>query len=309
MHPPRPSCRAHGWRLALLWSLAVHAALGVALYGLSGSGSTVATDSVQVDAVGLAPGAEEEPGNAFLVLPTPRQEVKNTLVPVTPPVPPAPAADSGGPEAPAPVASAVGIGGPSSPPAPAVPVPASPGNGGTGPGGATFFAVPAQAQSVVYVIDRSASMGLNGALAVARRELCRSLQNLPATARFQVVVYNRSAETLPLGGTGLVEAAPANVRRAVALLEELQPTGGTDHWPALLRALSLHPDILFFLTDADDLTPELLRRVTQLNRGRSVIHAVELNLANRDRDDLPMHRLARDNCGTYQAVDLDAYRN
>ena len=115
MHPLRPSGRVPGWRLALLLSLAVHGALGVALYGLSGRVNVGVADSVQVDAVSLAASEDEESGNAFLVLPAPRQEVKTTLVPVTPPAPPMPAADIGGPETSAPVATSVGVGEPSPP--------------------------------------------------------------------------------------------------------------------------------------------------------------------------------------------------
>src|SRR5262249_4996728 len=153
----------------------------------------------------------------------PRAEVTPTLAPPPPPTQP-PAVPSVEPATQA-ATSAPGIGEPSA--AVAAPAPIGPGNGGPGTGhtpeDATFFAVPAQAQSVVFVIDRPTSMALNGALAVARRELCRCLEGLPETARFQVVVYNRHAETLPLGGADLVPATPANVRRAVFLLEELQP--------------------------------------------------------------------------------------
>jgi hypothetical protein len=47
-----------------------------------------------------------------------------------------------------------------------------------------------------------------------------------------------------------------------------------------------------------------VRIITRLNRGRAAIHAIELTTANRDRDDMPLHILARDNRGQYRAVAL-----
>ena len=84
--------------------------------------------------------------------------------------------------------------------------------------------------------------------------------------------------------------------------------GGHRRLPALFRALSLAPDVVYFLTDADELPPDNQRKVTQLNRGHSSIHVIELNTSNRDRPRMPLQELARNNRGTYRAVDLAAYR-
>jgi hypothetical protein len=172
--------------------------------------------------------------------------------------------------------------------------------------GGPIFPVPDAAKSVVYVIDRSGSMGERGRLALARRELEASLHRLPESAQFQVIAYNRQAEPLRLGGkTGLVSATPDNVRLAIRLLDGLEPEGGTEHLPALQQAIRLRPDVIFFLTDADDLNPADVRVLTQLNAGRSAIHVVELTLENRDRLEMPMHQLASGNHGGYRAVDVE----
>src|SRR5262249_36391914 len=47
---------------------------------------------------------------------------------------------------------------------------------GKGAGGASFFQIGTSAKSVVYVIDRSVSMGPNGGLIRAKKELLASLQ-------------------------------------------------------------------------------------------------------------------------------------
>jgi hypothetical protein len=156
-------------------------------------------------------------------------------------------------------------------------------------------------------------MALNGGLDAARHALVASLDRLPETCRFQVVLYNRSAEPLCIAGkTGLIDATVANKREAAILLKAVVAEGGTDHLRALKKALSLEADTVFFLTDADDLTEDLVGNVTRANRMQnragSVIHTIELNTRNRDRDDKPLHILAQRNQGTYQAVRLDADR-
>lgn len=166
-----------------------------------------------------------------------------------------------------------------------------------------LFPVPAEARSVVYVLDSSGSMGQQGRLALAEQEVVRSVGRLSAAVRFQIIAYNRQLKFL-VGAGGLQSAALDQLSEVKGRLNQLVPEGGTDHFQALRQALLLRPEVIFFLTDADDLKPEDVRALTQLNQGTSAIHVVELNLANRDREDLPMHRLARDNRGKYLAVDV-----
>jgi hypothetical protein len=176
------------------------------------------------------------------------------------------------------------------------------GTGGTGGGGATFLRAPAAARKVVYAIDRSMSMGLNGTLDAARAELLRSLESLPSEARFQVVLYNREAAPLAVGGrTDLLPATEAYRQAVALLLEGVRAEGATDHVAALRKALALQPDTVFLVTDADDMTAEQVRAVTQLNRGRASIHAVELR-DGAAREDGPLALLARLNGGTHRVV-------
>jgi hypothetical protein len=204
-------------------------------------------------------------------------------------------------------------GNPSSPAPPeGGPNPSGAESGGTGPT-TTFFQVAANGQRVVYVIDRSMSMGLEGRLAAAKRELITSLEQLPATAWFQVIVYNTAVEVLPIDGrTGLVRATAANKSQAAQLLRDRFPDGSTRHLPALKQALAMQPDVLFFLTDADELKAEEVREVTainhRLNDGKTAINTIELSTENRGRPDMPMQVLARENRGVYQAVGLEGGR-
>ena len=176
---------------------------------------------------------------------------------------------------------------------------------GEGGGTTTFFHIATQGKAIVYVIDRSASMGLNGALATAKRELLASLERLPSSSRFQIIAYNRSAEPLRINGeSGLVSATPENKRCVALFLEDMEAEGSTDHLPALRRALALGPDVIFFLTDADDLRSEQIRAITSLNHGRSIIHAIDLGRPLGAHGGLPLYALALDNGGRYQSVPI-----
>jgi hypothetical protein len=140
-------------------------------------------------------------------------------------------------------------------------------------------------------------------LAAVKRELLASVNGLSADARFQVIFYNRRPMVLELdGGSGLVSASDENKRRVDQQIAALQAEGGTEHLAALRQALSLQPDAIFFLTDADDLTPQEVNTITQLNRGGSAIHTFEM--VPRRQADLPLQLLARRNRGTYRAVEL-----
>jgi hypothetical protein len=303
----RPAVR---WRAALALSLALH---GLALFSLAHvpCGVFVRPGPAGGDDGGEAPPPEESPEPVCFLTSGPTPTSRPARPAPKPPAAPAPQAVAPPRTAPVPPPAEITV-----LPDPPRPNGAEPGSfassgRGAGPvppaGTTTFFQVPARAEAVVYVIDRSASMGLGGRLDAARRELLASLERLPETARFQVLVYNSTTEPLLPDRPGLLPATAENKRRVAAALAGLQAEGGTRHDQALPRALALLPDVIFFLTDADDLTEDHLRAVTARNRGRSVIHVIELNPANRNRPDRPLQVLARQSHGVYQAVDLANY--
>lgn len=175
-------------------------------------------------------------------------------------------------------------------------------NGGGGRG--TFFEIPTEGQRLVFLLDASASMGQRGAWTAAARELLHSVRRLGPKARFQIVVYNSTPQTLLPGSAWLGSTEPTLERIAHALAT-LPIEGRTDHLPALRYALALGPDVMFFLTDADDLSSEHLRQVQLLNRAQVVIHTIELSTANRHQPAMPLQLLARSQRGSYRAIDLD----
>lgn len=146
------------------------------------------------------------------------------------------------------------------------------------PAGATAAPAPAPvgrvlhgafkpAQTVVYVLDCSGSMGATGKFTAARSALLTTLAQQPATVRFQVVVYDSAPRALVPGGAVL--ATPENVQTASAKLAAIEPRGKSNHLIALRAALDLRPDVVVWLTDADDLTGAAIKPVLKAS-GRPV---------------------------------------
>jgi hypothetical protein len=186
-----------------------------------------------------------------------------------------------------------------------VPEQANPAGAGSAAGsstGVSFFEVPGQGESVVYLVDRSLSMEIKGYLELARRELLASLERLPASTRFQVIFYNRTAEPLCIGGrSGLLPASLEVKREAAAQLASVPAAGATDHVAALREALALQPDVLFLVTDADDMSLEQVQTITRLNQGRTTLHTLAFD-HRAAAGEGPLQTLARLNRGSYRLV-------
>jgi hypothetical protein len=167
----------------------------------------------------------------------------------------------------------------------------------------SFFQIAATGKSVVYVIDRSASMGQNGSLEAAKKELQASLETLSADVQFQIVLYNRRAEVVAIRGKiGLVPATRENKEAALAVVDSIYAEGSTEHVPGLKQALLLHPDVVYLLTDANDLKAEQVRAVTLQNNGRSSIHAVQINP---ESPCAALNMLAQENRGVFRAIQVE----
>jgi hypothetical protein len=147
-------------------------------------------------------------------------------------------------------------------------------------------------------------MGIDRKLDHARRELIASLRKLPPAVRFQVIDYNDYVETLIIDGQReLLPAEPEIVSKAILLLQSLDAAGKTNHLVALCRGVDLRPDVLYFLTDADDLRAEEIAVITKRNQ-HTVIHTIELSRRRTITPDGPLAQLARENHGSYRRVSL-----
>lgn len=105
-------------------------------------------------------------------------------------------------------------------------------------------------RELTLVIDRSGSMR-DGKLDQAREAAMQIISGLASNESFSIIVYSDQVETF---SEGAVAASRENVRRAMAYLESIRPSGGTNIHDALVEAVR-EPvvegtlPIVLFLTD------------------------------------------------------------
>ena len=176
----------------------------------------------------------------------------------------------------------------------------------------SLFGLVGEGYKFVYVFDRSGSMGGDGrnSLRAVKAELLQSLKNLDTVHQFQIIFYNEHARLFnPSGDPGhLAFATEANKQRAVRFVASITAEGGTNHEEALRLAIRLRPDVIFFLTDADDpkLTPGELQKIRHLAAG-IIINAIEFGPAPKPAGASFLEDLARQNGGGYVYVDISKY--
>jgi hypothetical protein len=160
--------------------------------------------------------------------------------------------------------------------------------------------VPRDAQKVVYLVDRSASMGPAGALEHAASAVADSIAALPVETQFQVVCYNRRAEPLPSNqGAWLWQASAQAKATAIDSLHHWRAEGGTDQLSAIRAALSLKPEVIYWLTDGADLTTAEIDSITRSNRRKVVINTIGMGAGN-GADCEPLQRVALANRGLFR---------
>jgi hypothetical protein len=173
----------------------------------------------------------------------------------------------------------------------------------------SLFGVVGEGTKFVYVFDRSGSMGGAGreALRAVKAELRRSLEHLDTVHQFQIIFYNEKPTLFNPSGTPgrLAFATEQNKQRAVRFVDSIRAEGGTAHEEALRLAARLQPDVIYFLTDADDpkLSAAQLAKIRDLAAG-IIIHAIEFGPGAKPAGESFLETLARQNGGGYGYVDL-----
>ena len=171
------------------------------------------------------------------------------------------------------------------------------------------FGVEGEGNKFIYVFDRSGSMdGHGGApLVAAKSELIASLENLSQTHQFQIIFYNDEPRIFnPAGRSGrLVFGTDQNKNLARRFVGSITASGATRHLEALKMALKMAPDVIFFLTDADEprMTPQDLADIARLNHGTS-INAIEFGSGSTHDADNFLVALARQNGGQHVYIDV-----
>jgi hypothetical protein len=149
---------------------------------------------------------------------------------------------------------------------------------GGGKARVSVFGVTGEGTKFVYLFDRSSSM--EGApLAAAKRQLLESLQSLDSVHQFHIIFFNTRTHAFDItgGGRRIAFASDRNKQLAANFVGGVTASGGTDRLVALREALAFAPDVVFFLTDADDPMPnselEAVRRANR--RAQAAICVIE----------------------------------
>lgn len=168
----------------------------------------------------------------------------------------------------------------------------------------SFFQIGAQGNLFAYVVDCSSSMEEENSIDLARAELIASLEQLEPTQRFQILFYDSELHPMIRDRQQTFFATAGHLRLARQFIASQQPTSGTIHKPALVAALKLAPDVIYFLTDGE--TPELSARdlweLKKANRKRVQIHVVEFGIGAKLGSLNWLEQLARDHRGSYRYV-------
>ena len=179
----------------------------------------------------------------------------------------------------------------------------------------SVFGVTGIGNTFVYVFDRSGSMGdFNGRpLAAAKSELLASLNELDDVHQFQIIFYNNQPTIFNPNSQSpsmwwANDRGKTLARRFVA---SFTAVGGTKHMAALQMALGMQPDILFFLTDANE--PQLsrpeLEKIRRLNSGVTSIHTIQFGYGPDSEREHFLKRLAKENQGRHTYIDISQLGN
>ncbi|MBQ3388501.1 MAG: VWA domain-containing protein [Thermoguttaceae bacterium] len=184
---------------------------------------------------------------------------------------------------------------------------------GTGTGQTVRFGdLQGRGKRFVFLVDRSESMKWpdGDPIRVAVADALASIGSLDPAAgaqKFQLIAFNHHYETFN-GGKRLVEVTSETKRQAESFLSGLAPDGGTDPLAALDAAIRMAPDVIFFLTDAEEEISALsLRRIRDLARQGSVaqIHVIEFGKPG-GKHPAAYRKLAEQNGGAYVYRDVTA---
>jgi hypothetical protein len=129
----------------------------------------------------------------------------------------------------------------------------------------SVFGVEGTGNKFVYLFDRSASM--EGApLAAAKRQLLESLEKLNDVHQFHIMFFNHRLQSFDItgGSRRIAFATERNKKSAARFVGGVKADGGTERFDALKHALALRPDVIFFLSDADD--PMSAKEMADLGR-------------------------------------------
>jgi hypothetical protein len=176
------------------------------------------------------------------------------------------------------------------------------------------FGLEGKGSKFMYVFDHSASMSdfNNRPLRAAKGQLKLSMSHLDRVSQFQVIFYNHEPSMITTAGKEprLLYGNEQDKARATSFIDGIKASGATRHMKPLLMALRLDPDVLYFLTDAEDpvLSQSDLQTIRRANRGTQ-IHAIEFGFGASNGRYNFLKKLADQNGGKHKYIDISQLPN
>ena len=158
----------------------------------------------------------------------------------------------------------------------------------------------------VFVIDRSNSMGSGGlgVLEKAARELSNAVNSMGTNHEFQVVAYNH--ETVLIDERRLLVANDANKKKVHTFVYNLAATGGTEHFSAMVVALTYRPDVVVLMTDGSfpELKSNQIEQLENMAGSRTRVTCLQFGDRDEPTEGRFMEILANQTGGAYKYIDV-----
>jgi hypothetical protein len=174
--------------------------------------------------------------------------------------------------------------------------------------GPTYYKVPLTGSRILFVMDTSISMRIGNRIGAAKRELTKTIGDLPGDVLFNVVVFNSRASAWR---SKLMPASEDNKHSAAYFVAGQAMDTGTASFDALELAINQDAEVIYFVTDGEPFggkivaPAEIVLAITQLNQfRRTTIHCFGIGVRGEGSGfDQFLSKLAEQNYGQYRRVD------
>ena len=134
-------------------------------------------------------------------------------------------------------------------------------------------------------------------------ELLRSIGAMTKDQSFYIVFYSDEAYPMfyPQNEMHFVAATPDNKQKLIPWLQTLELCSGGKLVEAIDLAASLHPDVVYILSDGDINSPRTMQKMTEANDWQFVIHTLGMGVKKPAAAD-NLSAIAGAHHGTFQMV-------
>ncbi len=174
---------------------------------------------------------------------------------------------------------------------------------GTGTGRQKFFGIGSKHKSVVFVVDASGSMNrpypgpAQTRINRVKLELYKTISAMTENDQFYMIFFGDDA--IPMPARTMATGGDDSKRFYLTWMAQL-PASSQRTMPtnALLRAIALKPEAIYFLTDGEIRTP-ILAKITKANSTGIPIHTIGFS---DNRGEALLREIAEQNNGSYTFI-------